>query len=107
MPAKVEPTKVVTLLAKDVKHRLSLPVLPSLIHELHHALIQPCGMARQFALNTLGGRELQTQLTLDLSYLITKEAISVNDRVDMPKYADMIHGWCLGCTIHFIVGLHL
>jgi hypothetical protein len=64
-------------------------------------------MVRQFALNASGGRELKTRLTQDLSYSITEDHISVNDRVDMSQYADMIYGWCLGRTIHFIVALRL
>jgi hypothetical protein len=105
--AKSEPDKVTSLLAKDVEHRFSLPVLPELAQKLIGALVQPCGMVRQFALNASGGRELKTRLTQDLSHSITDENISVNDRIDMSQYADMICGWCLGCIIHFIVAMRL
>jgi hypothetical protein len=105
--AEASPAKVTALLAKDVRHGFSLPVLPSLAYKLVGALVQPCGMVRQFALNALGSRELKERLTQDLSYSITAENISVNDRIDMSQYSDMIYGWCLGRTIHFIVALRL
>jgi hypothetical protein len=105
--AEAEPIKVAALLAKDVRHGFSLPVLPSLVYKLAKALVQPCGMVRQFALNALGGRELKERLTQDLSYSITDDSISVNDRIDMTQYADMVYGWCLGRLIHFIVALRL
>jgi hypothetical protein len=62
-------------------------------------------MDRQFTLNASGGRKLKTRLTQDLSYSITEDNISVNDRIDMSQYADMIYRWCLCRTIHFIVAL--
>jgi hypothetical protein len=105
--AEAEPVKVAALLGKDVRHGFSLPVLPSLVYKLAKALVQPCGMVRQFALNALGGRELKERLTQDLSYSITEDSISVNDRIDMSQYADMVYGWCLGRLIHFIVALRL
>jgi hypothetical protein len=105
--AESEPEKVISLLAKDVRHGFSLPVLPDLAYKLLDALVQPCGMVRQFALNASGGRELKTRLTQDLSHSITEEKISVNDRIDMSQYADMIYGWCLSRIIHFIVALRL
>jgi hypothetical protein len=105
--AESSPAKIGALLAKDVRHGFSLPVLPSLVYKLVGALVQPCGMVRQFALNALGGRELKERLTQDLSFSITDDHISVNNRIDMSQYADMIYGWCLGRTIHFIVALRL
>jgi hypothetical protein len=105
--AEAEPVKVTALLAKDVRHGFSLPVLPQLAYKLLGALVQPCGMVRQFALTASGERELKERLTQDLSYSITDESISVNDRIDMDQYAEMIYGWCLGRLIHFIVALRL
>jgi hypothetical protein len=48
---EAEPAKVITLLAKDVHHAFSLPVLPHLVYKLQDALVHPCGMVRHFALN--------------------------------------------------------
>jgi hypothetical protein len=102
-----EPDKVISLLAKDIHHGFSLRVPPLLAYKLVNALVQPCGMVCQFVLNASGGQELKTRLTQDLSYSITEDNISVNDRIDMSQYVDMIYGWCLSRTVHFIVALHL
>jgi hypothetical protein len=77
------------------------------VHKILDALVQPCGMVCQFALNASGGHELKTRLIQDLSYSITDDSISVNDRIDMSQYTGMVYGWCLGRTIHFIIALHL
>jgi hypothetical protein len=35
------------------------------------------------------------------------KTVSVNNRVDMEKYPEMIFGWCLPRIIHFVVALRL
>jgi hypothetical protein len=99
--------KVLKLLKKDVHHGFSLPVNPDLVFKLKGALVQPCGIVQQFALTASGERELKERLTQDLSYSLTEDSISVNDRVDMSQYAEMVYGWCLLRIIHFIVALRL
>ena len=47
------------------------------------------------------------RLTQDLTFLITAEDVSVNKRVDMEQYPEMIYGWCLSRLIHFVVALRL
>jgi hypothetical protein len=50
---------------------------------------------------------LKHRLTHDLSFEITGEDLSVNNRVDMTQYPKMIFGWCLPRIIHFIVALRI
>ena len=38
---------------------------------------------------------------------ITTPDVSVNKRIDMDKYPEMIYGWCLTRLIHFVVALRL
>jgi hypothetical protein len=47
------------------------------------------------------------QAAQDLSFSMSQDACSVNDRMDMEQYAEMIYGWCLGQILHFIVALRL
>ena len=34
-------------------------------------------------------------------------SVSVNNRIDMEAYVEMIYGWCLSIVIHFIIALCL
>jgi hypothetical protein len=99
--------KVRQLLDKDVRHGFSLPVLPELVYKIKNALVQPCGIVTQYALTASGARQLKERLTHDLTYSLTEEGISVNDRIDMSQYTEMIYGWCLLRIIHFVVALRL
>jgi hypothetical protein len=101
------PTEVIHLLRKDVKHGFSFPILPHIIPKIKGAFVQPCGIVRQFGLMASGSRELKEQLTQDLSYTCSGKGLSVNDRIDMDSYAEMVYGWCLSRVIHFIVALRL
>jgi hypothetical protein len=94
-------------LKKDVRHGFSLPFPRCLVKKLRGALVQPCGLASQFALNADGSRVQKNRLTHDLSYEITGKNISVNNQVDMSQYPEMIFGWCLPRIIHFIVALRI
>jgi hypothetical protein len=93
------------LLNKDVAHGFSLPVHASIVPEIQGAMVEPCGIATQFKLQPDGSRELADRLTQDLSYSITTDDASVNKRIKMSEYTDMVYGWCLGRIIHFIVAL--
>jgi hypothetical protein len=101
------PTEVTRLLGKDVKHGFSFPIRPHIISKIKGAFVQPCGMVRQFGLTSSGTRELKERLTQDLSYSCSGEGLSVNDRIDMDSYTEMVYGWCLSRVIHFIVALRL
>jgi hypothetical protein len=95
------------LLAKDVLHGFSLPVDPSIVPRLPGAMVQPCGVVKQFSLQEDGSRILKRRLTQDLTFPLTFEKASVNNRIDMDMYVEMIYGWCLSRIIHFIVALRL
>ena len=99
--------EVAKLLAKDVLQGFSLPVLPELVPELAHAMVQPAGVVKQFSLREDGSRTLKRRLTQDLSFPLTFPTASVNKRIDMSAYVEMIYGWCLSRVIHFIVALRL
>ena len=95
------------LLAKDVLHGFSLPVSPEIVPLLAGAMVQPAGVVKQFSLREDGARFLKRRLTQDLSFPLTFKAASVNNRIDMDAYTEMIYGWCLSRIIHFIVALRL
>jgi hypothetical protein len=69
------------------------------------AMTQPLGMAKQMALTKSGEQVKKFRLTQDLSFSPTGKNVSVNDRVDMDEYVEMIYGWCLPRTIHYIMAL--
>jgi hypothetical protein len=48
---------------------------------------------------------MKERLTHDMSFSITGEGLSVNNRVDMSAYTEMVYGWCLSRVIHYIVAL--
>ena len=98
---------VAELLAKDVRQGFSLPVSPDLIPKLANAMVQPAGVVKQFSLQSDGSRSLKRRLTQDLSFPLTFPSASVNKRIDMEAYVEMIYGWCLSRVIHFIVALRL
>jgi hypothetical protein len=102
-----EPEQVNRLLLKDVTHGFSIPVPPEIVPFITDALVQPFGLAQQFTLTELGERIVKYRLTQDLSFSLSKEDCSVNSRIDMERYNEMIYGWCLSRVIHFIVALRL
>jgi hypothetical protein len=95
------------LLAKDVLHGFSLPVSPDIVPNIEKAMVQPAGVVKQFSLREDGVRFLKRRLTQDLSFPLTFPGASVNNRIDMEAYVEMIYGWCLTRLIHFIVALRL
>jgi hypothetical protein len=105
--ATTEPQQTAEALHKDVKFGFALPFPSKLIRRLKGALVQPCGLAYQFSLKADGTRERKHRLTHDLSFEATGEKRSVNSRIDMGKYPEMIFGWCLPRIIHFIVALRI
>ncbi len=91
------------LLQKDVHHGFSLPVTPEIFRKQKGAMVQPAGLALQFALLEDGSRVPKRRLTQDSSFALTFPKASVNERIDMDAYPQMIYGWCLSRIIHFIV----
>jgi hypothetical protein len=103
--AKDKPAAVNQLLLKDVSHGFSVPILPSTVPWLLHALVQPFSIAKQTTLTKEGKCTLKYRLTQDLSYSLTGTHISMNSCIDMNCYPKMIYGWCLTQIIHFIIAL--
>jgi hypothetical protein len=97
--------KTEALIHKDVKHGFVMPCTRDIGEELPGAMVQPCGLARQFTLLEDGSRTQKYRLTHDLSYSADKTGTSVNDRIGMDRYPAMSYGWCLLRVIHFIVAL--
>jgi hypothetical protein len=98
---------VTRLLHKDVHHGFSLPVHPDIVRKLKGAMVQPAGLALQFGLLEDGSRVPKRRLTQDSTFALTFPDASVNERIDMAAYPEMIYGWCLSRIVHFIVALRL
>jgi hypothetical protein len=69
--------------------------------------MQPLGLASQWTINKLGQRVIKYRLTQDLTFSSSKTGppMSINQRIDMTAYTEMIYGWCLPRIIHFVVAL--
>jgi hypothetical protein len=96
---------LVRLLDRDVKYGFAMPIPKLSVHKLKGAMVQPAGVTSQFTILENGSRTKKQRLTHDLTYAATFQGASVNSRIDMTKYPEMIYGWCLGRVIHFIVAL--
>jgi hypothetical protein len=95
-------------LGTDVRHGFALPLPAATVRKIPGAMIQPCGLVSQFSLQADGSRKLKHRLTHDLSYQIDPvRKVSVNSRIDMGQYPEMIFGWCLPRIVHFVVALRL
>ena len=103
--ATANSSKTWELLLKDVHHGFSLPLPRKAVERIKGAMVQPCGLAHQFSLKADGSRERKHRLTHDLSFEISGKDLSVNSRVDMNRYPEMICGWCLPRIVHFTVAL--
>jgi len=90
---------------KDVIHGFSVPILPESVPNIKGAMVQPLGIAIQTTLNDKGLRTPKYRLTQDLSYSHSTKHASVNSRIDMDAYPEMIYGWCLMRILHFIAAL--
>jgi hypothetical protein len=82
-----------------------MPIPLHVVKLIPGALAQPLGMAKQITLDDAGQRIPKYRLTQDLSFSLSQKDCSVNDRIDMDQYNEMIYGWCLSRIIHFVVAL--
>jgi hypothetical protein len=103
--AEDKPEAVAQLLSKDVTHGFSMPIPLHVVKLIPRALAQPLGMAKQITLYDAGKRIPNYRLTQDLSFSISQKRCSVNNRIDMDQYNEMIYRWCLSRIVHFIVAL--
>ena len=83
-----------------MKFGFAVPVWAASLRDILGTMVQACGLVIQHALEGIKYR-----LTHDLSFSITSEDASINSRCDMDVYPKMVYGFCLSCTIHFIVDL--
>ena len=102
-----DPEHLQKLLSKDVKHGFTFTLDADKVPNIKGAMVQPCGLADQFGMKSDGTRFRKKRLTHDLSFSITGEDLSVNQRVDMEQYPEMIYGWCFLRVVHFIVNLRV
>jgi hypothetical protein len=105
--AQDEPKQVAKLLKKDVEHGFSMVLPKEQVPLIPDAMVQPLALAKQWTLDESGNRIPKYRLTQDLSFTSLKldsgKKLSVNSRVAMDEYPEMIYGWCLPRILHFIV----
>ena len=87
-------------LERDVRFGFSVPVWASSLLDMPGTMVQACGLAVQQVLEGIKYR-----LTHDLSFSITGEDVSVNNRCDINAYPEMVYGFCSSRIIHYIVAL--
>ena len=83
-----------------MKFGFSVLVRASSLRDIPGTRVQVCGLAVQYSLEGIKYR-----ITHDYSFSITSKDAYVNSRCDMAAYPEMIYGFCLSQTIHFIVAL--
>ena len=107
--AKDFPDQVQKLLAKDVLHGFSIPLPVAALHNIPNAAVQPLGLAQQWTLDENGKRLVKFRITQDLSFSSSKQEtpVSVNSRIDMDAYPEMIYGWCFPRILHYTVAMRL
>ena len=93
------------LLESDVKYGFALPIQAAKLRLVKGVHLQPGGMVEQFGLNADGSRKRKKRFTHDLSFSITREGASINDRIDMGRYPEMVYGWCFSRIIHYLAAL--
>ena len=90
---------------RDVTFGFALPVRVQLVKQIPYSMVQPVGIASQFCLTESDERVLKDRLTHNMSHSISKPNASINKRCNMNRYPEMIYGFCLMRTIHYIVAL--
>ena len=105
--ANDELEQVKRLISKDVTHGFSVPFPASTVTLLPSPVVTPLGLAKQWTLDNKGERVPKFRMTQDLSFSSSDptHAISINKRIDMGSYPEMIYGWCFSRTLHFIASL--
>jgi hypothetical protein len=103
--AESEAGRLLKLIAKDVKHGFSLPITKETARLIKGGAAQPLGLVSQWSLNPDGSRIQKDRMTQDLSFAVEDNANSINKRVDMDAYPEMVYGWCFPRMLHFIVAL--
>ena len=105
--AQEVPDQVSALITKDVTHGFSIPLPTRILHKIPNAAIQPLGVAKQWTVDGEGNRTVKFRMTQDLSYSSNRRGPprSINSRIDMTAYPEMIYGWCLPRILHYLVAV--
>ncbi len=105
--AQEEQEQVAKLIAKDVLHGFTIPIPIGTVRSIPGVMVQPLGLVQQWTVAPGGERVIKFRLTQDLSFTADKDSapMSINSRVDMSAYPEMIYGWCLPRIMHYIVSL--
>ena len=105
--AKEFPDQVKKLLDKDVLHGFTIPIPTQTVWKIPGAAIQPLGLASQWTLNEDGERVAKFRMTQDLSFSSnqTGKSVSINSRIDMSAYSEMIYGWCFPRIVQYTLAL--
>jgi hypothetical protein len=70
-------------------------------------IVQPAGAAIQTTISETGDKYEKVRVTHGSSFNFSDDKRSLNDRVDMKAYAELIYGYCILRLFHFIVALRL
>ena len=97
--------KVRELLSKDVSHGFTAPFPLECAPQIKGAMIQPLGVVKQWSLDENNNQVAKFRLTQDLSFSIDAEDHSVNGRVNLQRYPEMVYGWCLPRILHVVATL--
>lgn len=105
--AQSNPEQVKILLGKDVQHGFVIPIPIETIYLIPNAAVQPLGLVQQWTTKEDGTRAIKYRITQDLSFSSNKEGPnrSINSRVNMKAYAEMVYGWCFPRTLHYIASM--
>ena len=107
--AQSEQDQVGVLIAKDVLHGFTIPIPVDTVQKIPGAMVQPLGLVQQWTVSPDGERVIKYRLTQDLSFSTDKKAAptSINSRVDMGSYPEMVYGWCLPRILHYVTSLRI
>jgi hypothetical protein len=107
--AQDESDQVAKLLKKDVDHGFAWVIPKRLVPLIPGSMVQSLGLAKQWTLDETGARIPKYRLTQDLSFTCVKRnrGFSIDSRIDMSAYPEMIYGWCLSRILHFVIALRL
>ena len=98
--------RVKELLAKDVTHGFTIPLPVECAPQIKGGMIQPLGVVKQSSLNEHNEIVNKFRLTQDLSFsLDTEKDLSVNGRINLQRYPEMVYGWCMPRILHVVSSL--
>lgn len=103
--ATKELTQVQRLLAKDVSYGFLMTMDASIVLKIPHAMAQPLGLVHQGSIDESGRQVMKMRLTQDSSFSLMVPDTSVNNKIDLHAYPEMIYRKCLSRILHFVVAL--